>query len=121
MNENIKKEGVRSSTLKITPEIKEQIQFFKGNLQYMYDHEECTSEFDAESIDIILNRLDDYDRNMLLAYYSISDCNVTRLSEILCMSKSSVSRRINLIIDKIKKMNNVKRTTYNKPRVDICY
>lgn len=114
--EILKKPVGKSVPLTITNEIKEHIKIFKDNLQIMYNDRTQTSNFDMNTIHIILNVLDDYDRNLLIAYYSIAECNISKLEEVLGVSKQALSRRLKLIEEKIKELNDVPKTIYNQPR-----
>ena len=120
MNEVIKKKGVRASAITITPEIKEEIRYFKERLIDMGNRPDETSAFDARTIDIIINELDDYDRNMVIAYYSVADGSPMLLARLLKVSPPVVIRRIRAITNKIKELNDIPRTTYNQPRVNPC-
>jgi DNA-directed RNA polymerase specialized sigma subunit len=114
--EILKKPVGKSVPLTITKEIREHIKIFKDNLQYMYNDRTLTSNFDMNTIHIILNVLDDYDRNLLIAYYSVAECNISKLEEVLGVSKQALSRRLKLIEEKIKELNDVPKTIYNQPR-----
>lgn len=114
MNEIIKKARIKCVPIVITPEIREQIRLFKERLTYLLDHPELSSEFDAKTIDIVLNQLDDYDRNILIAYYELANCSITSLSRIFNISPTVLKRRIKIIHNKIIELNDVPKSSNNK-------
>ena len=116
MNEVYRKKHLKSVPLIITPEIKHHISLFKESLQCMKDNPEESSAFDARTIDIILNELDDYDKNLLIAYYSIADCCYSKLSKLIGISSQVIHRRLKLIHKKIQEINDTPKSTYNQPR-----
>ena len=116
MNEIIKKDRCKCLPIVITPEMRAKIKFFKERLTYLLENPTESSEFDAKTIDIVLNQLDDYDRNMLFAYYELADCSVTSLSRIFNISIPVIKRKIKMIHNKIKELNDVPKSTNNKPR-----
>lgn len=120
MNEVIKKSKRKCVPIVITPEIREQIKFFKERLIEIGDNPTESSEFDARTIDIILNELDDYDRNILIAYYAIADGSSTKLSTVFNISPPIIIRKIKLIHNKIQELNDVPKTANNKPRCNPC-
>lgn len=120
MNEILVKEKQKCVPLVITPEIKEQIRIFKERLIDCANRPDETSEFDANTVDIVVNQLDDYDTNLLIAYYTIGDCSATKLARIFGTSQPVIRRKIMLIHDKIKELNNVPKTANNQPRYNPC-
>lgn len=116
MNEIITKEKIKCVPIVITPEIKEEVRLFKENLEYLRDNPECSSDFDVRTINIILNELDDYDRNILIAFYTLADTRVCNLSRLFNISTSVLSNRINNIMNKIKELNDTPKSPHNKPR-----
>lgn len=116
MNEIITKKRIKCVPIVITPEIKEQIRIFKDNLLEIRVNPEYSSEFDAKTIDIVLNDLDDYDRNVLIAFYSIADCSYVKLSSLFGISPPVLHRKIKLILNKIKELNDTPKSPNNQPR-----
>lgn len=116
MNDVYKKKTGKCLPITITPEMKQQIKQFKESLIDIRNTPECSSDFDVATIDIILNQLDDYDRNLLLAFYSFGDASYLTLSRKLGISRTIATRKIKIIHNKIKELNNVTKTPNNKPR-----
>ena len=112
-----RKEKGKCLPIKIDKAIREKIEIFKQRLLQMASQPDETSEFDAETINIICYALDDYDRNILLAYYSVAECSPTRLGNMLGIRGSVAASRVKSIIKKIKNMNNVTKTIDNHTRV----
>lgn len=115
-NEIIKKKRVKCVPIVITPELKEQIRSFKELLIDIRDNPEETSEFDAKTIDIVLNDLDDYDRNLILAYFRIANGSYAELSRLLGIPTPLLNRKIKSILNKIQELNDIPKTANNQPR-----
>lgn len=113
MNEIIKKARIKCVPIVITPEIREQIRLFKERLSHMLE-DNIVDSYDAKTIDIVLNQLDDYDRNILIAYYELANCSITTLSRIFNISKEVLKRRIKIIQNKITELNDVPKSSNNK-------
>ena len=119
MNDIYKKLNSKCVPLVITPQVREHIRLFKESLQCIKDDPTISSEFDARTIDIILNELDDYDRNLLIAYYSIAESSVAKLSRLIGISQPVIHRKLKVIHKKIIDLNDTPKTVNNKPRGDI--
>lgn len=116
MNEVLKKSTYKCVPIVITPKIRQEIKMFKENLEDIRDTPYKSSEFDARTIDIILNELDDYDRNLIIAYYAIGECSYAKLSRAIGISQPVLFRKLNLIHEKIKEINDTPKSAHNKPR-----
>ena len=115
MTTTLRKSG-KCIAIKITPEIRQHVETFKRRLIQMAEHEDETSDFDVATIDIILNKLDDYDRNFICAFYSIADGSPTKLGKIFGTGQSTITQRIKRLHKLIQELNDTPRTTYNYPR-----
>lgn len=118
MTETLKKKG-KCTPITIDSKVRQKIESFRHRLIQMSQQPDESSEFDVTTIDIIVNRLDDYDRNLLLAYYAVADCSPTKLGNLIGVDKTIVSHRIASLIKKIKKMNDTPKTPLNRTRE--CY
>jgi hypothetical protein len=105
----------------INDDVRQQIESFKIRLEQMASQPDETSEYDAETIRIILNDLCDYDRNILIAYYGVADCSPTALGKLLGVSCMVITNKIRKLKEKIIKENNVTKSIYNLPRECIDY
>lgn len=107
--------------LKITKEVREEIRVFKQRLMEMASQPDETSAFDARTIHLIMNELDDYNRNILLAYYSVAGCSATALANLFGVSPTVIYTRLRRITNAIRKSNHEKKTYLNQPRIQIDY
>lgn len=110
------KKGRKPVQLSITPELKSQITHFRARLEEMASYPDETSEFDVETVRIILYELDDADRNIILAYYGVVDNSPTTLARLLGTTHHIIRSRVRRITTQIKKLNNANKTPYNLPR-----
>lgn len=110
------KRGRKPVQLSITPELKSQITHFRARLEEMVSYTDETSEFDVETVRIILNELDDADRNIILAYYGVVNNSPTTLARLLGTTSQTIISRVRRITTQIKKLNNANKTPYNLPR-----
>lgn len=112
----LSKKGRKPVQLSITPELKSQITHFRARLEEMTSYPDETSEFDVETVRIILYELDDVDRNIILAYYGVANNSPTTLARLLGTTPEIIRLRIRRITIQIKKLNNANKTPYNLPR-----
>lgn len=110
------KRGRKPVQLSITPELKSQIMHFRARLEEMTSYPDETSEFDVETVRIILYELDDADRNIILAYYGVVNSSPTTLARLLGTTSQTIISRVRRITTQIKKLNNANKTPYNLPR-----
>lgn len=111
----------KSIPITITPEVRTAIESFKNRLLEMAAQPDETSEYDAKSVYLIMNYLDDYERNLLLAYYSIAECSPTKLSKYIGVPMSCICHRINKIKRNLAKQNDIPKSNFNRPRISIDY
>lgn len=107
--------------LKITPEVRKGIDLFKKRLIEMAEQPDETSAFDKHTIHLIMNELDDYNRNILLAYYSVANCSATTLGRMLNVNPSTITSRINRITKILHNANTTTKSRFNMPRVCVDY
>lgn len=112
----MKKTGPKPTKIKITPEIRAEIESFKKRLIQMANEPDETSQFDVATINMIIKDLSAYDRNILIAYYAVANCSSTALGKMLGVSNATIACRIKSIINKLKKNNVTIRTLHNSPR-----
>ena len=103
MNETIilKKEKGKSFPIKITPTIRKRIYNFKLRLKEMAVYDNIGKKYE-DLVYYILNDLDEYDLNLLIAYYELADCSASRLGKILNVEPSNINSRINNIQKKCR-------------------
>ena len=105
----------------ITDDVRKQIESFRYRLEQMANQPDETSEFDVETIRIILNELCDYDRNILLAYFGVANCSPSALGQLLGVSGSVITYKIKKLKEKIISNNHATKSRYNMPRECIDY
>lgn len=111
----------KSMPMTITSDVRAAIESFKNRLIEMAEQPDETSAFDAYSIYLIMNYLDDYERNLLLAFYSIADCSPTKLSKYIGVPATCICHRIKRLKKKLADKNDIPKSTLNRPRVCIDY
>lgn len=105
--------------LPTTPELKKELQEFKQRLLDTASSPNETSNFDVESIRIILEDLNDTDRLLILTCYGVCDGSEYHTSKIFNVSNAYVRHRIKSILKYINKHNDNIKTRHNMPRE--CY
>lgn len=111
----------KSIPITITPEVRAAIESFKNRLIQMAEQPDETSEYDVKTIYLIMNSLDDYERNLLFAFYSIAECSPTKLSRLIGVPASCICHRIERMKKKLAKTNDAPKSILNRPRVSIDY
>lgn len=97
----IRKNRGKSKPIRIDSSVQNKVRKFKIRLQEMSDNNEVRL-IDNKVISYILNNLDDYDANILIAYYDIAECSPTALGKMMGVSASVITSRIKKIIKKIQ-------------------
>ena len=80
-----------------------------------------TSEFDANSIRIILFELPPDESNLILAFYGACNASPTVLARIIGCAPTYISTKIKKILKKIQKLNDSPKSHYNLPRECLDY
>lgn len=94
----IRKPRGKCSAIIINDSVRTAVKNFKLRLQEMSDSpdDECR-DIDRHSIKVILNDLDEFDQNILIAFYAIADCSPTILARTLGVEPSVITSRIKKI------------------------
>jgi hypothetical protein len=108
--------GRKAKELPTPPEVKGLVQEFKRRLIDTASRPDETSAFDAETVRIIMEELNDTDRAILLTCYGICDGSTYQTSKIFNTSNTVIIYRIKKIMKYITERNDIPRTTYNLPR-----
>ena len=116
-----KKTKGKSKTITVNNEVRDSISAFKERLLQMAAQPDETSAFDANTVRLIFEELDEYDRNILIAFYSIANCNYAELGRLLGASGSTLRLRIQRITNKLIQLNDTEKSIFNCPRVGIDY
>ena len=93
----LKKAKGKSFPIPITFETQKRIYSFKNRLNEMAMNKDVDDKY-INMIHYILNELDDYDLNLLIAYYELADGKPSRLSKIFDVDPNNIKSRINKII-----------------------
>lgn len=101
----LKKSRGKSVAIKIDDDIRAQIKAFKDRLIEMSEYDELR-DIDIKTIQFIINELDEYDRNILIAFYAVADQSPSKLGRMLGVSPNN-------IIYQLKKIQ-----TYVRNRID---
>lgn len=94
----IRKDKGKCSAIIINEAVQREVHNFKIRLKEMAESpdDECRP-IDKFSIQVILNELDEFDQNIIIAFYSVADCNCTILSKTLGVYSWIIRTRINKI------------------------
>lgn len=94
----IRKDKGKCSAIIINEAVQREVHNFKIRLKEMAESpdDECRP-IDKFSIQVILNELDEFDQNIIIAYYSLADCSFTTLGRTLGVEGGVIRSRINKI------------------------
>ena len=98
----LKKDKGKSKPIAINKETQRSITSFKNRLKEMLDNREV-SEQHQKLILYLLNDLEDYDLNILIAFYDQANCSPSKLSKLLGLDPSNITSKINKIISQCKR------------------
>ena len=108
--------GRKERILTLPDDLKGTLRDFKDAIYERMMDPTLSSEFDAETIRIILEDLDDASRNILLVHFGACDADYNYSSQVFNCSKCTLQGRIEKILKYIKEHNDIPKTTYNLPR-----
>lgn len=95
----LKKPRGKTTAIIIDEEVRYQVRTFKHRLREMAESPDNeVREIDKKSIDVILNDLDEYDQNILIAYYAVANCSPTALGKLFGVKGPIIANRIKRII-----------------------
>jgi len=100
MTQTYKKPKGKSAPITINADVRRQIKSFTEGLSMWLD-DPTVDEQSKEAIDYILNKLDTYDKNILLAYYAFESEGPCHLARLLGISPSIAVTRVKKIQQKI--------------------
>lgn len=94
----IKKPHGKSNAIIINDEVRRLVKSFKHRLREMADSPDNeVREIDKLSIDVILNDLDEFDQNILIAFYAVANCSPSALGKLLGVKPTVITSRIKKI------------------------
>ena len=86
----------KSVPITINQDTQTQIKLFKDRLLEMMEYDEIR-EVDKLSINVILNELDPYNQNILIAFYGLADGSASALARVFNVNPHVISKRIKKI------------------------
>ena len=108
--------GRKTKILTLPDDIKGSFKEFRDALYERMITPTLSSAYDAETIRIILEDLDDVERNLILAYYGTCEGDIKLACKLFKTTQNTFNKNFDKIIEKIKSLNNVSKTTYNCAR-----
>ena len=96
----LKKDKGKFVPITIDRNLQRRIKSFKDRLTQMVENDEISNS-EKEGIYYILNELDTYDLNLLIAYFEYN-CSPSPVAKVLGVQPSVVSSRIKKILNKCK-------------------
>lgn len=100
----------------IPDDVKTKLNQFKDSLREQMEDPTITSAFDAETIRIIFEELDDAERNILLVFYGVCNADYGVAGKVFNCCAGTLQKRITPILNKIISLNDTPKTIYNCPR-----
>lgn len=98
----IKKQQGKSKAIIIDYQTQSIIRSFKERYRELLDTDDEVRDIDKISIQVILNELDEFDQNILIAYFAIADSSPTKLAKVFGVAPSVITSRINKIIKYVR-------------------
>lgn len=98
----LKKPSGKSKAIIIDYRTQSIIRSFKERYRELLDTDDEVRDIDKISIQVILNELDEFDQNILIAYFAIADSSPTKLAKVFGVAPSVITSRINKIIKYVR-------------------
>lgn len=98
----IRKSNGKSSTIIIDDQVRKEIKSVKKRYEELLNTDDEIRDIDKISISIILNELDEFDQNILIAFFTIADSSPSLLAKMFGVSPSVITSRVNKIIKNVK-------------------
>lgn len=98
----LKKPNGKSKAIIIDHQTQSIIRSFKERYRELLDTDDEVRDIDKISIQVILNELDEFDQNILIAYFAIADSSPTKLAKVFGVAPSVITNRINKIISNVR-------------------
>lgn len=93
----IKKPSGKSSAITIDYQTQSDIRSFKNHYRELLQTEDEVRPIDKITIEVILNELDEFDQNILIAFYAIAESSPTKLAKVFGVAPSVITSRIKKI------------------------
>lgn len=98
----LKKPSGKSKAIIIDYRTQSIIRSFKERYRELLNTDDEVRDIDKISIQVILNELDEFDQNILIAYFAIADSSPTKLAKVFGVAPSVITSRINKIIKYVR-------------------
>lgn len=98
----IKKPSGKSKAIIIDYRTQSIIRSFKERYRELLNTDDEVRDIDKISIQVILNELDEFDQNILIAYFAMADSSPTKLAKVFGVAPSVITNRINKIIKYVR-------------------
>lgn len=98
----MKKPSGKSKAIIIDYRTQSIIRSFKERYRELLDTDDEVRDIDKISIRVILNELDEFDQNILIAYFAIADSSPTKLAKVFGVAPSVITSRINKIVKYVR-------------------
>lgn len=98
----IKKQQGKSKAIIIDYHTQSIIKSFKERYRELLTTDDELRPIDKVTISVILNELDEFDQNILIAYYAIADSSPAKLAKVFGVNSSVITNRINKIIKYVR-------------------
>ena len=98
----LKKPNGKSKAITIDYQTQSTIKSFKERYRELLQSEDEIRDIDKLSIQVILNDLDEFDQNILIAYYAIAGGSAATLARVFGVNSSVITNRINKIIKYVR-------------------
>lgn len=94
----LKKPHGKSNAIIINSEVRHHVKAFKHRLKEMAESPDNeVRDIDKESISVILNDLDEFDQNILIAFYAVANCSPSALAKLFGVKPTVITSRIKKI------------------------
>lgn len=98
----LKKPNGKSKAITIDYQTQSTIKSFKERYRELLMTDDEIRDIDKLSIQVILNDLDEFDQNILIAYYAIAGESAATLARVFGVNSSVITNRINKIIKYVR-------------------
>lgn len=98
----LKKPYGKSKAIVIDYRTQSIIKSFKERYRELLNTDDEVRDIDKVSIQVILNELDEFDQNILIAYFAIAEASATKLAKVFSVNPSVITSRINKIIKYVR-------------------
>ena len=98
----IRKSNGKSSTIIIDDQVRKEIKSVKKRYEELLKTDDEIRDIDKISISVILNELDEFDQNILIAFFTIANSSPSLLAKMFGVSPSVITSRVNKIIKNVR-------------------